>query len=129
MYPELNYFEKAKFIWKKFVPRSGQAKTVQGEMLRAIEKLRDEAQRNGNINFNENCHYLLIAYLRKYLIAPSLFETTTLNQINLDLDRLLESNHPYIEDGIYDRINDRIVDWFDKNPNGLPHHENPDLYC
>lgn len=129
MYTELNYFEKAKFIWKTFVPRSGQADTVQGEMLRASEKLRDEAQRNGNINFNENCHSLLIAYLRKYLSDPRLFYDTLIDQINTDLDRLSESNHPYLEDDIYDRINDRIVDWFDKNPEGLHHHENPDLYC
>jgi hypothetical protein len=28
----------------------GLADTVQGELLRAVEKLRDEAQRNGNVN-------------------------------------------------------------------------------
>lgn len=123
------YFNKAKFIWQNFVPNSGQANTVQGEMLRAIEKLRDEAQRNGNINFNENCHSLLIAYLRKNLTDSTVFNDILISQISSDLDRLSESNHPYLEDDIYDRINDRIVDWFDKNPNGLPHHENPDLYC
>ena len=50
------YLEKGKYIWQNFVPKSGQAETVQGELLRAIEKLRDEAHRNGNANFNKNCH-------------------------------------------------------------------------
>jgi ankyrin repeat protein len=59
-----NYLETAKTIWKKLVPKSGQADTIQGELLRAIEKLRDEAQRNGNINYSENCHEILIDYLR-----------------------------------------------------------------
>ena len=41
------YFEEAKSIWQTYVPKSGQAETVQGELLRAVEKLRDEAIRNG----------------------------------------------------------------------------------
>ena len=35
----MNYFEEGKQIWKSFVPKSGQAETVQGELLRAVEKL------------------------------------------------------------------------------------------
>ena len=38
-----DYLEKEKYIWKTFVPSSGQAEYVQGELLRAIAKLQDEA--------------------------------------------------------------------------------------
>ncbi len=43
----MKYREEAKALWKSAVPSRGQADTVQGELLRATEKLRDEAMRNG----------------------------------------------------------------------------------
>jgi hypothetical protein len=45
------HFEEAKKIWQTYVPKSGQSASVQGELLRAVEKLRDEAIRNGNVNW------------------------------------------------------------------------------
>lgn len=124
-----DYFKTAKTIWQKLVPKSGQAHTVQGELLRAIEKLRDEAQRNGNGNFNTNCHVLLIGYLRNYLADDRIFDQETVKQITDDLDKLTKKNRPYMEDDVYDRITDRIVDWYLKNPQQLPHQANPALNC
>jgi hypothetical protein len=46
----VQHLEEARSLWQKAVPRTGQAATIQGELLRAVERLRDEAQRNGNIN-------------------------------------------------------------------------------
>jgi hypothetical protein len=48
----VKYFEEAKHLWRTYVPKQGQSETVQGELIRAIEKLRDEAQRNGNGNWD-----------------------------------------------------------------------------
>ena len=39
----MKYAEEAKQLWQTYVPKSGQADTVQGELIRAIEKLQDEA--------------------------------------------------------------------------------------
>jgi hypothetical protein len=124
-----DYFKTAKVIWQKLVPKSGQATTVQGELLRAIEKLRDEAQRNGNVNFNKNCHGILIQYLRTNLTANNCFSIEKLKEINDDLDRLLQENNPYTEDDIYDRITNSIVDWFLLYPKPILHHKNAQLYC
>jgi hypothetical protein len=124
-----NYFETAKIIWQKLVPKSGQADTIQGELLRAIEKLRDEAQRNGNVNFHKNCHGLLIEYLSKHLINKNIFDREKIIQISSDLKRLSKSNAPYLEDDIYDRICDRIVDWYLNNPTLISHTQNDKLYC
>lgn len=124
-----NYFETTKIIWQKLVPKSGQAETVQGELLRAIEKLRDEAQRNGNINFHKNCHGILIDYLRKHLVDNNIFEKEISIEINNDLERLSKNNSPYTEDDIYDRITNRIVDWYLKNPTQILHNQNDQLYC
>lgn len=124
-----NYNETAKIIWQNLVPKAGQAATVQGELLRAIEKLRDEAQRNGNANFNENCHSLLIDFLRKELTSKNIFEKEVTDKINEDLNRLSIKNSPYTEDAIYDRITERVVDWYLKNPTQVLHERNDKLYC
>ena len=41
-------------IWKDLVPEQGQSEWLQGELLRQIEKLRNEALGNGNINWDDN---------------------------------------------------------------------------
>ena len=56
------YFEECQYIWKTYVPKSGQSTVLQGELLRQIEKLRHEAQNNGNLNWDEDfkyfCHFV-----------------------------------------------------------------------
>jgi hypothetical protein len=57
----VKYLEEARSLWQTPVPASGHAATVQGELLRAVEKLRDEAQRNGNLNWGSG-HEVFIEY-------------------------------------------------------------------
>ena len=49
-------------LWKELVPATGPADFLQGELLRAVENLRDESCRNGNRNFGlrhlEQCRLL-----------------------------------------------------------------------
>ena len=123
------YLETGKFIWKTYVPKSGQAKTVQGELLRAIEKLADEAQRNGNINFNEDCHGIFISFIRKHLNDEKIFDKATIKQINQDLDTIAIEDEPYTEEDLYDRLRDRIVDWYLNNKTPIPHSKNSKLSC
>ncbi len=66
----MQFLDEAKFIWREFVPRSVQAETVQGELLRAVEKLRDEALRNGNGNW-DNGFEILLGYLGSGLITAT----------------------------------------------------------
>lgn len=101
---EEEYFKNEKYLWDTYVPKSGQATTIQGEMLRACEKLADEAQRNGNGNFNDDCHKILLDFLRIQLNDPKVFSAQTIKQINNDLDLLSNPNEPYTEDGVYERI-------------------------
>ncbi|MFY7669445.1 hypothetical protein ACOSP6_00020 [Tenacibaculum sp. MEBiC06402] len=126
---EKQYFEKAKFIWQNYVPKSGQSEFVQGELLRAIEKLRDEARRNGNINFDQKCHGILIGFLREKLSDQKVFDKKTIEQINDDLDRLSIEDQPYTWNDIFDRISDRIVDWNIFYGDEIKHEKNSDLYC
>ena len=126
---DTEYFETAKFLWNTYVPKSGQAETVQGELIRAIEKVRDEAQRNGNINFQPDCHGILIRFLRTTLSDKAVFGPQEIQQINTDLDRLEIDEEPYIDDDIYDRLTNRIVDWYIVNKTPKKHIVNEKLYC
>ncbi|MGO4911096.1 hypothetical protein [Leeuwenhoekiella sp. W20_SRS_FM14] len=126
---EAEYAEKGKYIWEHYVPQSGQAKFVQGELLRAIEKLRDEAQRNGNGNFNNQCHGLLVDYLRSKLTDPTLFSEEKIQGINAELDLLNNAQAPYTHDAPYDYITNRIIDWYLHYGETLEHNPNPNLNC
>jgi hypothetical protein len=123
------YLKTGQHIWKTYVPKSGQAETVQGELLRAIEKLADEAQRNGNINFNEDCHVIFISFIRKHLNDEKIFDKATIKQINQDLDKISIEDEPYTEDDLFNRLRDRIIDWYLNNKTPIPHIKNPTLNC
>ncbi len=71
----MEHFQEASAIWMQFVPRSGQAETVQGELLRAVEKLRDGAIRNGNTNWDQGFE-ILLAYVGGHLLDPVVFSPT-----------------------------------------------------
>jgi hypothetical protein len=79
--------EIARWIWKNLVPKSGQADSIQGEMLRAIEKLRWEAQENGNINWDDSFE-MFIDFLHNTLGTEESFSKETKTSIIADLERL-----------------------------------------
>ncbi|MBI1184477.1 hypothetical protein GC194_09405 [bacterium] len=126
MSPE-EYFEKAKFMWHGYVPVLGQAETVQGELIRAVEKLRNEAQRNGNGNWDHG-HEILANYLETTLKNSRIFTKMEIRQIESDIYRLLRYDDPYLKDEIYDRLTARVVDWYMKNQKPIPHTFNPNLH-
>jgi hypothetical protein len=121
----MKYFKEAQEIWRKFVPKSGQADTVQGELLRAVEKLRDEAQRNGNGNWDDGFELLLI-YLNKHLLDSSVYSEDTIRGTKAALARLRNHDDPYLEDDLYDGLGDRVVEYFQFR-GSQPHAKNTAL--
>jgi hypothetical protein len=107
----MKYFKEAKYLWQNYVPKSGQADTVQGELMRAIEKLRDEAQRNGNYNW-DNGHIILSNFIKETLCESSVFDDQTKKEIIEDIKVLQNYDYPQTEDEIFDRLTDRIVEWY-----------------
>jgi hypothetical protein len=106
-YPDgVKYQQEARLLWQTSVPPSGQAATMQGELLRAVEKLRDEAHRNGNLNWGSG-QETFIAYLRENLIGSALFDQTAAREIVADLDRLGKFEYPQTSKAPYDRLTDR----------------------
>ena len=114
----MRYEEDARALWQTYVPRRGQADTVQGELLRAVEKLRDEAQRNGNINWGKD-HVLLANYLRGILTRSGLFDEAATAEIQRDVARLLDYEYPETSDEPYDRLIDHIVEWARAHPEAV----------
>jgi hypothetical protein len=122
----VKYFEEARSLWLRYVPACGQADTVQGELVRAVEKLRDEAQRNGNLN-RRGDHAILARYIRDQLIGSGIFTSTAASEIEQDVGRLLDVEHPETSDETYDRLSDRIVEWSRAQPDPVPRVHDPAL--
>jgi ankyrin repeat protein len=121
----LLYPDVAKKIWKTLVPKNGSSDTVQGELLRAVEKLRDEAQRNGNINFSA-MHKNLGKFIKEILIASIHFDKGQKEEIKAYVDVLSKKNYPYIDDDAYDYLTDRVCEFFMKEPTLIPFTANED---
>ena len=113
------YREEAAELWKKYVPRSGRAETEQGELVRAVEKLADEARRNGNVNWDED-FARLAEFVRERLTASSLFDPEVKTQIDADVDRILDYEYPETGEELYGRLLDRVVEWARAHPTPIP---------
>ncbi|MFB2638260.1 hypothetical protein ACE02P_09555 [Shewanella bicestrii] len=132
--------EVASWIWHNLVPQNGQSNTVQGELLRAVEKLRWEAQENGNINW-DNGFLILIAFLENHLLNHPGFSEAERKVIKSDLSRLKNflpveelddeadsGSLPYVEDDLYDRLESFVVSFARTNPQTIPNPNNPSLH-
>lgn len=104
------------WIWDNLVPLSGPADTVQGELLRAVETLRSEAQRNGNGNWGPRFEGH-VDFLEDHLCDPALFDESEREATHSDLARLRDSEYsPYLDDDLYDRLVERVVAYCEHNP-------------
>jgi len=82
----------ARWIWHNLVPESGQASSLQGELLRAVEKLRWEAQSNGNINWDDQFE-MFLDFLDDHLQREPRFSSDIRASIASDLGRLRNFHH------------------------------------
>ena len=121
-----DYLEIGRFIWREYVPKNGQAATVQGELLRASEKLRDECHRNGNANWDSG-HEILAKFILDTLTTSDSVPGHAKDQLTRDIERVMDYEHPYSEDDLFDRIERVIFDWYLLNKEPIPRSPNPAL--
>jgi hypothetical protein len=126
------YQREAKALWETLVPESGQADTVQGELIRCIVRLGSEAIRNGNCNWDKEFE-MMATFLASHL-GDGTFERHLTNQIQEDIALVIAAgndpdNGAYVHEGddAYTRLTDRVVEWCQKHPSPIPHTPNPDL--
>ncbi|MEW7292608.1 ankyrin repeat domain-containing protein [Aquimarina sp. 2304DJ70-9] len=107
----MKYLKESKYIWDKFVPTEGKADTVQGELLRSLEKLRWEAQNNGNKNWDERFEDFA-DYISDTLCTSGIFNDKARIEIQRSIDCIKDFEYPEVKDDIYDCISDYIVEWY-----------------
>jgi hypothetical protein len=121
----MQYFNEAARIWRECVPKSGQADTTEGELLRAVEKLRNEAIRNGNQNWDSG-FAMLLAFLESKLLDQTVYPEATLAGTRVTLARLSEFDRPCLDAGQYDQLCDRVVEYL-QHRGTQRHPQNPEL--
>jgi hypothetical protein len=122
----MQYFNEAARIWRECVPKSGQADTIEGELLRAVEKLRDEAIRNGNTNWDAGFE-ILLSFLESKLLDKAVYPEATLALTRATLVRLRDFDRPCLDDDQYDQLSDRVVEYL-KYYSTQRHQKNPELH-
>ncbi|MFV8358255.1 ankyrin repeat domain-containing protein [Flavobacterium sp. XS1P32] len=68
-------------LWELLIPSNGNAKTVQGEVVRIAGRVRDEIYRNGGANWNVDFKKMLDAFL-VHLASNNALSTDELEKLN-----------------------------------------------
>jgi hypothetical protein len=113
--PELAYK-----LWSDLVPASGPAATLQGELLRSVERLRDEAQQNGNANYRKD-HRRMAVFVRDTLVRSGIFDKGEVDLIRNNTHMLMKASRPYIKNDVFDHLVDQVCVFYTRNPNPIPY--------
>ncbi len=140
---EQNYLDECKYIWKNYIPKEGQANNLQGELLREIEKIRYEAQNNGNVNWDNDysyfCDYiskrlseqsifsaiekeeitLIMSYIKERGVYAQKFNSGKIPENNVDIEKIA-----YVNDNLYDIICDKIGQLHKETIKPIPYEKN-----
>jgi hypothetical protein len=118
---------EARALFERLVPASGQARTVQGELVRSLFRLHREAMVNGNGNWDDGFRRMH-AYLRRHLLDRHLFSSDQLKAIKADLGRTRSGRSPCLDDDIWARLRHAVVLWCRAHPVAIPHATDPDVH-
>lgn len=124
-----NWKKEHERLWSELVPQSGQAETLQGELIRISGKLTDQAFRNGNMNWDAD-HERMWRFVGLHLDDPSTFSEAERNLIRVKIQEIIRDNEtPDVSgDGCcYYIINEKVVDWCMAHSTPIPHQEDESL--
>jgi hypothetical protein len=116
-------------LWKELVPRSGQAPTVQGELIRCTGKLTDEAYRNGNTNWGPGFERML-RFVGSTLDDPLIFSPDERSTIRDAVTRILTDVHNPDVSGHgspHYLLTEMAVRWCLAHPDPIPRSADPGL--
>jgi hypothetical protein len=127
---DYQWWEEHEKLWDRLVPSSGQALTVQGELVRCAGKLTDEAYRNGNANWTPGSgHDLMLDYIERTLLSDQTFGPERQANIRKDVKEIRDYEHPNTGgDGTcYYNLSEAVVDWCLQHPSPMSREVDPRL--
>jgi hypothetical protein len=127
--------QRFKTLWKDLVPIGGEAETMQGEIIRAVGRLEDEYNRNGNVNWEPGgYHCEFVEFLKRHLADPATFDPPTVQEIKDAADQVrlaaedleteviegeeVQSQKHSADDALAVLIK-RSVEWCEKHPSPI----------
>ncbi|SHK13498.1 hypothetical protein SAMN05444159_2512 [Bradyrhizobium lablabi] len=126
---ELEWWKEHQRLWNQLVPKSGQADTVQGELIRCTGRFSDEAYRNGNVNWDAG-HEQMLDFVERTLNQANTFDETQKAKVREAVRSIRESiDGPDLSghgSALY-LLSEMAVRWCLANPKPVPHAKNPDL--
>ena len=113
---------------KELVPLGGEADTLQGELVRCIGNLSDEAHRNGWMNWDVG-DVESIDVLRRYLPDPAVFSEDICQQIHKSLNTVRYAGEKGADKGVfgYEELRflaQRVAEWCRQKRDLI--HKNPE---
>lgn len=101
------------------VPLSGPAPTLQGELLRSVETLRDDAQHHPN-DFRKS-HRRMAAFIRDTLIKSGIYNEAENKSIKAATAKLRKVSRPYTKDDVYDQLVDQVCVFCSRYEEPIPY--------
>jgi len=117
-------------LFDQLVPESGQASTVQGELVRAVMKLANDLVSNGFANWDAGYERLCTFALRH--LGDGTFGAQTSTGIRTDIEHIQkygrgEDTGGYDLEAACDRLMQASVAWCQRHPDHIPHSPDPEL--
>ena len=109
----MEYYDVCQEIWQKYVPDSGNAEVVHGELLRLTEYLRMEAINNENRNWNDDCENACNFLWHHLINHTKEFEMTGKEKVREVITCIRERGEKkeiYANSVIFDYLEDRIAE-------------------
>ena len=128
--PETGWQAEFARLWDEFVPPRGQARTVQGELIRCVGRLTDEAYRNGNQNWSAGSgHDRMLQFIAATLLSDSTFDSERQTALRADLAEISDFEHPNTggPGTCYYSLTEAVVDWCRQHRTPIAREADPDL--
>jgi hypothetical protein len=123
------YWTRHARLWDELVPPNGQAKTVQGEVIRVTGKLTREAYRNGNMNWDRDCARLW-RFVARTLDDPDTFTPEERTRIKGWVKTIIrDHDDPDVsgEGSPYYLLTEKAVAWVLAHPKPIRHKPDPTI--
>ncbi len=119
-------------LWQRFVPKSGAAETLQGELVRLIGRLASEFYHNGNTNWTTNAGYFKMATCLQTELSRCFEDEQDKDAIAMTMSQIIAQGRTGIQDYLegedqYDKMTNYVVQFCQAHPQPIS-HDCPNTY-